>query len=193
MTNQMQTLLAASKYIAISSGCKRPVKYQTDREIRTAELRPMPDSEKPGIIAHHILRAEDEILIPHRKLMDDLITNALMGENRLREICPPQARCEIIRNFPESLLNRLGPVFSQSALFDPKRKFKKQFDAWHKSFVWQLAQAERYTEKGSEYQSRLAGAYTEVFYASYPAIKELVEELKTLIGEIRGTTISIRH
>ena len=183
MTNQMQTIFTASKRIAASNGCKRALKYQTDREIRTAELRTMPDSEKPRIIVHHILRAEDEILMPHKKLMEDLITDALMGENLLREIYPPQDRCEIIRNFPESLLNRLGPVFSQSALFDPERKFKKQFDDWHKLFVWQLDQAERYTEKGSDYQTRLAGAYIAVFYENYLVIEEWFEELNLLFTE----------
>ena len=95
--------------------------------------------------------------------MDDLITDALLGENLLREMYPPHDRCKIIRNFPESLLNRLEPVFSQSALFDPEQKFQNQFNVWHKSYVWQLDQAELYAEKGKEYQTYLAGAYIEVF------------------------------
>jgi hypothetical protein len=76
-----------------------------------------------------------------------------------------------MRELPEALLNRLEPVFSQSALFDPAQHFKRQFDAWQKSLVLQLEQAERHIKRGKEYQARRFAAYQKIFNIQHQIIK----------------------
>jgi hypothetical protein len=69
----------------------------------------------------------------------------------------------------------------QSALFDPAQKFKKQFDAWQKTLVSQLGEADRNTARGNGYQTRRFEVYREIFAREFPAIEAWFDELNTLI------------
>ena len=77
----------------------------------------------------------------------------------------------------------MEPVFSQSALLDPFEDLKKEFDAWQKSLVAKLCEAERGIAKGNGAQTRRYVVYREIFDATLPWIEAWFEELIALLRE----------
>lgn len=194
MTNRMKPLLATyhanrpaidkitSQRIDASGEyeqmCKQLDGPEFVRKWRSAEMRILPDQKTAWLIGHHILCAQQEILQPTVTLLNDPFMKKAQSEPY-----PRSHRCKIIRELPEALLNRLEPVFSQNALFDPTQKFKKQFDAWQKSLVSQLDEADRNTARGNGYQTRRYAVYREIFDAVLPQIQAWFDELVALLAE----------
>jgi hypothetical protein len=171
----------AARRLAASGEYERMCKQLDGAEFtkawRRREMELVPDQRTAYIITHHMRQAEelltnrlDQIEAPFEKKAQD-------------EPYPHRDRCRNIRNLPGHLLNRLEPVFSQSALFDPARKFEKQFDTWHKSYVSQLDQAEQNIRKGKGYQTRRCDAYRQIFAREYLVIKAWFDEMATLVGK----------
>lgn len=157
--------------------CKQLAGPELARTWRRAEMRIVPDQRTAHIIGHHVLRAQE--------ILQNVIT--YLDEPRTQKLqpvpCPPSRRCSVIRKLPETLLERLEPVFSQSALFDPAGKFKMQFDAWQKSLVSQLDRAEHGIEKGKGSQTLRYVAYREIFDAVLPVIEAWFDEFVALLAE----------
>lgn len=157
--------------------CRQLDGAEFNKEWRTAEMQIVPDQRTAWLIKHHVLRAQEEILQPTVTLLNEPFMKKAQYEPY-----PRSHRCKVIRELPETLLIRLQPVFSQTHLFDPPGKFKKQFDVWHKSYIVQLDQAERTIPKGKGYQTRRYPAYQEVFKNEYQAIKAWFDDLIALIA-----------
>lgn len=158
--------------------CKQLSGPEFVRKWRTTEMRIVPDQKTAWLIGHHILCAQQEILQPTVTLLNEPFRKKAQPEPY-----PRSDRCKIIRELPEALLNRLQPVFSQTALFDPAQDFKKQFDAWQKSLVSQLDEAERGIVKGKGYQTRRYAAYREIFDAVLPQIEAWFDAMVALLAE----------
>lgn len=202
MKNRMKPLLAtydanrstidkiASDRIEASGEHERMCKQLDGPEFtkawRNAEMRIVPDQKTASLICHHVARAQ-EILRRTVTHLDEPFMQKAQSEPY-----PRSHRCKIIRELPETLLSRLQPVFSQSALFDPAQEFKKQFDGWRKSLVSQLDQAERNIEKGKGYQIRRFEAYREIFAREYPVIEAWFDGIiKLLISAESSATSSL--
>lgn len=198
MTNRLKPLLAfynlnrtsinkiASERIEASGEYERMCKQfdgpEFVRKWRTAEMRIVPAQRAAHIIGHHVLCTQKEILQPTVTLL-----NAPFIKKAQSEPYPSRHRCGLIRELPEALLNRLQPVFSQSALFDPAQKFKNQFEAWQKSLVLQLDQAKQGIKGGKVYQTRPFDAYQSILDATHPVIKAWFDELIALLAEAGHT------
>lgn len=157
--------------------CKQLDGPEFTRKWRSAEMRIVPDQRSAHIIGHHVLRAQEI-------LQDTVIYLDETRSQKLQPLpCPPSRRCRIIRELPETLLNRLEPIFSQSALFDPDQEFKKQFDTWQKSLVSQLDRAEHGIKKGKGSQTLRYAAYRRIFDDAHPVIKAWFDEFVALLAE----------
>lgn len=104
-----------------------------------------------------------------------------LAESEQYELCSKQQRCKNTRKLPDALLNRLLPVFSQSALFDPAGKFKMEFDAWHESYVTQLNQGECSIKRGKGYYDRRFTANRRAFWGEYHTIKSWFDQMIVLL------------
>lgn len=193
MTNRMKHLLAmydanrgpidkiASASIEKSNAYEKLCKQRITgrdftRKWRTAEMSLGPDPYAARLIYHHVSRAAEELAPFAEQLKQPF------EKDWLRDPYPRRARCKNMRNLPESLLDRLEPVFSQNALFDPTKYFQIRFDTWHEIYVRHLNEVDTRVKKGKGIQDRRYREYETVFSRHQPVLDKWFEKIMIAIG-----------
>jgi len=146
------------------------------RRLRTAEIILVSDQYAAFLIDHHVSRAAEKLAAFVEQLKQPF------EKDWLCDPYPRRQRCENMRNLPENLLDRLEPVFSQSALFDPTKYFQIRFDTWHEIYIRHLNEADKNVKKGKGIQDRLYREYETVFSRHQPVLDKWFEKMKIAIG-----------